>query len=471
MAIFYKSKLTNCETYEEFKDNISGFGYSTVTYKQDGYYDLSEYSKVFKGFDPYGCYDTDVENSPSFLRDVCHYNLIFFTSPEFNAKNKTVTFFESAEKRKKGVRSNPTKMGKFFRKIAPYFNDKQIEFLVNYTVDYFTDSIYTHHVAKGKDISNIYLSKTESGRGVGKYSCINASCMRHNDWEIHPTEVYGTDSWELHYLTNEDGDIGARALVCRDDNAYNHIYASCEHAGETLEHELKDLGFVDCKEVRYAFKGAKLLKIEGNGGLVAPYIDCHCKVNDCGEHLEITYGCADYYFNITCGCVDYEVTYNCEECGCSQCKDDMISVDGYLYCKDCVFYCDHFHRYVAGEPFQVYYSSYGFHDVCEDALEDMGAVYNEEKNELQTARWFAECTEENEEDDEEGIGIQIEPKKEIKVGDKCVVIGGYNSFHYFPIGTVVHIKNLHREGVFDCLCQNKSRSQYINQSDLVVVVE
>ena len=471
MAIFYKSKFTNCETYEEFKDNISGFGYSTVTYKWDGYYDLSEYSKVFKGFDPYGYYDTDVENSPYFFRDVYHYNLIFFTSPEFNAKNKTVTFFESAEKRKKGVRSNPTKMGKFFRKIAPYFNDKQIEFLVNYTVDYFTDSVYTHHVAKGKGISNIYLSKTESGRGVGKYSCINASCMRHNDWEIHPTEVYGTDSWELHYLTNEDGDIGARALVCRDDNAYSYIYASCEHAGETLEHELKDLGFVDCEKVRYAFKGAKLLKIEGNGGLVAPYIDCHCGVKDCGKHLEITYGCADYHFNTTCGRVDYEVTYNCGECGCSRCEDDMISVDGYLYCTCCVFFCNHSRQYVAGEPIKVYYSVNGYHNVCEDALEDMGAVYNEDEDKWQTAEWYEECTEENEEDDEEGIGIQIEPKKEIKVGDKCVVIGGYNSLHYFPIGTVVHIKNLHREGVFDCLCQNKSHSQYINQSDLVVVVE
>ena len=434
MAIFYKSRLTNCETYEEFKGNIDGFGYDTDTYKRDGYYDLSEYSKVFKGFDTDGYYDTDVEDSLYFLRDVCYYNLIFFTSPEFNAKNKTVTFFESAEKRGKGVRSNPTKMGKFFRKIAPYFNDKQIEFLVNYTVDYFTDSIYTHHVAKGKDISNIYLSKTESGRGVGKYSCINASCMRHNDWEIHPTEVYGTDSWELHYLTNEDGDIGARALVCRDDNAYNYIYASCEHAGETLEHELKDLGFVDCEEVRYAFKGAKLLKIEGNGGLVAPYIDCHYKVKDCGEHFEITYGCPDYHFNGTRGYV--EVIHSCEECGCNCLAGEMISIDGELYCAD-----------------------------CEDALSDIGAVFNEEENEWQTAEWYEECTKE---DEEEGIGIQIEPKKEIAFGDKCTVVGGYSSYHCFPIGTVVKVITKFGGKLWDCRSVELGFSQSIEAKDLVV---
>ena len=58
------------------------------------------------------------------------------------------------------------------------------------------------------------------------------------------------------------------------------------------------------------------------------------------------------------------------------------------------------------------------------------------------------------------------PKKEIKVGDKCAVIGGYNSFHYAPIGTVVHISNLHREGVFYCTWG--TCGQYIKESDLVV---
>ena len=462
MAIFYRSALTKCETYEEFKDNIGGSGYSTVSYKRDGYYDLSEYSKVFKGFDPYGYYDTDGEDYLYNLRDVCHYNLVFFTSPEFSAKNKTVTFFESAEKREKGVRSNPTKMGKFFRKIAPYFNDKQIEFLVNYTVDYFTDSIYTHHVAKGKDISNIYLSKAESGRGVGKYSCINASCMRHNDWEIHPTEVYGTDSWELHYLTNEDGDIGARALVCRDDNAYNHIYASCEHAGETLEHELKDLGFVDCEKVCYAFKGAKLLKIEGNGGLVAPYIDHHCEVKDCGEHFEITYGYADYSFNSSDGYVKYKTAYECHCCGAEIDEDDVSSFDGKPYCDSCVFFCDHFDEYVVGEPIKVYYSVNGYHNVCEDALEDMGAIYN--KDEWQTAEWYEECTKEDEEETED----EIEPKKEIAFGDKCTVVGGYGSYHHFPIGTVVKVITKFGEKLWDCRSVELGFSQNIEAKDLVV---
>ena len=181
MAIFYKSKLTECETYEEFKDSIGKHYHNMAPYEREGFYDVSEYSKTFKGFDHKLNYNNYTGNCCDFLLDVCFYDLIAFTSPRFNVKNKTVTFFENEEKREKGIRSNPTKMGKFFRKIAPYFNDKQIEFLVNYTVDYFTESDYTHHIAKGNEITEIYLSKAESGRNVGDYSCINASCMRHSD--------------------------------------------------------------------------------------------------------------------------------------------------------------------------------------------------------------------------------------------------------------------------------------------------
>lgn len=464
MAVYYKSKLTECETYEEFKDSIGHYYYIMVSYEREGFYDVSEYSKTFKGFDYTWNYFNYAEDYCSFLRDVCFYNLIGFTSPEFNAKNKTVTFFENEEKRIKGVRSNPTKMGKFFRKIAPYFSDKQIEFLVNYTVDYFTDSVYNHHVAKGNEIAEVYLSEAESGRNVGNYSCINASCMRHDDWQIHPTKVYATESWELHYLTNEEGDIGARALVCKEDDTYSYIYASCEHAGNTLKEKLEELGFTDCDEVSRAFDGAKLLKIEGNGGIVAPYIDYHCDVKDCGDHLEITYGYSDYCFNGTSGYI--EVTYSCEECGCDCHEEDMVQIGGGLYCENCTFFCDHFQEFVVGEPVFVYYRNYGHYNVCEDALEDMGAIYNEDEDEWQTAEWYAECTEENEEDEEE-TEDENEPKKEIAPGVKCVVVSNDRTLHGFTVGTVVKVIKFVREGVWDCK-DNSGLYQIVEAKDLVV---
>ena len=91
----------------------------------------------------------------------------------------------------------------------------------------------------------------------------------------------------------------------------------------------------------------------------------------------------------------------------------------------------------------------------------MGAVFNEEENEWQTEEWFAESTKEDEEDSED----ENEPKKKIKVGDKCVVVGGYNTFHYVPIGTVVHVKSVHND-IFDCAWG--TCGQYIKESDLVV---
>ena len=49
------------------------------------------------------------------------------------------------------------------------------------------------------------------------------------------------------------------------------------------------------------------------------------------------------------------------------------------------------------------------------------------------------------------------------------MIGGYNSFHYFPVGTVVYVKDIYREDAFDCMHESEPRSQFIKKSDLVVV--
>ena len=464
MEYYIYTRLVECKNYKDFEDTISGHNCIIVdTYPRGYYYHMVNYCKIFKGFDSKDLYDSSYPID--FLCQIAPVNLVRFLGVEFDAKTKTVTYFESAEKRSKGVRSNPTKMGKFFRKIAPYFNDKQIEFLVNYTVSLFTASVYEHKIARGGEITEIYLSKAERGRNVGNYSCINASCMRYDDWEIHPTEVYATESWELHYLTNEEGDIGARALVCKEDNTYSYIYASCEYAGDVLGKKLEDLGFTDCQKAHKAFDGAKLLRIEGNGGLVAPYIDYHNEVKDCGDYLQITYRCPDYSFGNAGGYVDCEVYYECNSCGRETRVDSIGYVDGETYCEGCTFFCEHSHEYAVGEPTYVYHSTYTYYSVCEDALGDMGAVYNENDDEWQTKEWYEERTKEDEEDSED----EIEPKKEIAPGVKCIVLGGYNVFHFLPIGTVVEVVKWTREGVWDCRCVQSRVYQTIETKDLVVV--
>ena len=460
---YFYTRLVACDNYSDFEGVLSqGFCQVTSDYPRERDYNMSNYSNTFKGFNFYNYYSFD--SKVGFLCQIMPANLLGFLDPDFDVKTKTVTFFENLDKRKKGIRSNPTKMGKFFRKVAPFFNDKQVEFLVNYTVSYFAGSNYTYNVATGGEITKIYISKAERGRYLDRYSCLNASCMRHNDWDIHPTKVYATESWELHYLTNEDGDIAARALVCKEDNVYSYIYASCEQSGDFLKEKLEELEFTDVGDAHKPFDGAKLLKIEDNGKIIAPYIDHHSSVKDCGDYLEITYGYSDYYFNDTTGYVECKTTYECSRCGAEVGEDDAIIVDDDSYRENCTFFCDHFEEYMVGESCEVFYSMHRSYTVCEDALSDLGAVYNEEENEWQTAEWFAECAKEDE--GEEDSEDEIQPKKEIKVGDKCVVVGGYNSFHYVPIGTVVHINNLHREGVFDCV--GWVVPQFIKESDLVV---
>ena len=464
---YFYTHLVECDNYSDFVEVFpKGFCYGISRSPREGSCNASYYTDTFKGFD----FDTyySVDSKVEFLRKIMPRRLLGFLDPEFDVKTKTVTFFENLDKKNRGIRSNPTKMGKFFRKVCPFFNDKQIEFLVNYTIDYFTDSVYEHNIAEGDKIAEIYLSKAEPGRNVGDYSCINASCMRYDNWQIHPTKVYATESWELHYLTNEEGGIGARALICKEDNTYSYIYASCDHAGNTLEEKLRDLGFTDAEAARRPFDGAKLLKIEGNGGLVAPYIDSHCNVKDCGDYLEITHGSPDYIFNGANGYVELAVTYECISCGRGIYGDEVTCVDNDPYCENCTFFCNHFGEFVAGESLEVYFSKCGSYTVCEEALSGMGAVFNEEKNEWQTAEWFKECKEEDE-DGEEDTEIENQPKKEIVPGVKCVVISGYETFHHFPIGTVVEVIELMREGVWNCSADNLTFNQSIRKRDLVVV--
>ena len=415
---YFYTRLVECETYRDFENMISvgncGFLHS---YYRDEDYDVANYSNTFKGFDwKEFYYHSGVP--VGFLYQIIPTALINFLTPKFDVKTKTVTFFENLNKRDKGVRSNPTKMGKFFRKIAPFFNDKQIEFLVNYTVSYFGEINYTHNIATGAKITEIYLSKAERGKYLAKYSCINASCMRYNRWSVHPTKVYATESWELHYLTNEDGDIAARALVCKEDDVYSYIYASCEHSGNVLEEKLKDLGFTDVNYAHKPFDGAKLLRIEDNGGIVAPFIDHHPFVKDCGDYFEITYNYADYDFNGTTGYVECK-TYGCSCCGAEVGEDEVFMVDGDSYCENCAFSCDHFGVYMVGKSYEVFYSMHRSYTVCEDALNDMGAVYNEEENEWQTAEWYEECTKDEEEDTECEENAEI--KKNLKRKSKSVI--------------------------------------------------
>ena len=65
--------------------------------------------------------------------------------------------------------------------------------------------------------------------------------------------------------------------------------------------------------------------------------------------------------------------------------------------------------------------------------------------------------------------MKVNLKKEIALGVECVVIGGYNSFHHFPIGTVVKVIEPVLEGVWNCKADNLTFNQRIKEQDLVTV--
>ena len=62
---------------------------------------------------------------------------------------------------------------------------------------------------------------------------------------------------------------------------------------------------------------------------------------------------------------EYIDGYICESCGERLSEDDVISIDGYYYCRDCCYYCDDCNEYFRGDNFCI-----GDKIVCETCIEN-----------------------------------------------------------------------------------------------------
>ena len=493
-------------TYDEYMYQDTHYNF------QEGWFDLSALEKTFKGFEHeeyYYDYSCDMDHLATFI----WHKFLRFADPEFDEPTKTVSYYESLEKRNKGVRTT-SKIGKFLRKAAPYFNDKQIECLGNCILEANKVGNYTHHTSNTPEgFEDVYKMRPESGRNIGKYKCINASCMRDKfGGQKHPCSVYGSGDFTIHYLTNEDGKIAARSIVCDLDNTYAPIYASSKFAGKFLEKILKDLGMNDCDDEYHPWEGAKLLKIKCEDGWVAPYIDVCSSVSEEDDYFVINYSSDEYSFSNTGGYV--RRLCKCSQCDCTVSSYDLVVFEGEEYCNGCVNYCDFTQEYTLEDTVRVYYGrGYNeYYNYSETAAQEH-AVYNEENDKWYTKE-FAEqkhklWTAKNKEPFKVGdvvrvvnnsnnshnkvgdIGVISEYSElyncfrvkvvgrredanwtvpddmihyEFNTGDKVKIVGNCNS-HRFNIGDVVTIEN-DIDWDNDYLCKGNDRHFYVRNTDL-----
>jgi hypothetical protein len=209
-----------------------------------------------------------------------------------SVKNPTLIAFTESEEKGLQDRQTSMKPGKYLRKyFGDVLNAKQISF-------------YAEWWAKGLrpatelDAALAFASTPDDIERV--YNDGPRSCMAKDySFGIHPSRVYGAGDLAVAYLTRPTGDIIARALTWPEKKVFGRCYptpdrwsedghdseAEAEGIRDHLFNLLKENGFSHLHEGdNEGFEGARLLKIEGNGGWVGPYLDNEYSADDGGDH-------------------------------------------------------------------------------------------------------------------------------------------------------------------------------------------
>ena len=260
---------------------------------------------------------------------------------------------------KDGMRDRQVRV-KLGRYLAQTFGDKlsdqKIAQLVARHNEHQCEKLHWHIAMTPTRIETVYRR--------GPNSCMSKS-RRYYDRDIecihdaHPTSIYGAGDLGVAFL-RRDGRITARALVWPERKVYGRVYGDADRllralheAGYQSEYDhrkaVKDAGgdqFVDG-----GFNGARLLKLDMDGVLVAPYMD-----EDYGiQHLHSNVAYANSGFammtmryddacNMTNG-LSGERGEPCTDCGEHTHEDEQHHThNGDMICENCrdneYFWCD-----------------------------------------------------------------------------------------------------------------------------------
>jgi hypothetical protein len=178
------------------------------------------------------------------------------------------------------------------------------------------------------------------------------SCMSHSEShfesDCHPVRVYGAGDLAIAYITRKDN-ITARCLSWPERKIYSTIYGDGGFWSDQLANMLQNMGF-EKGVISSKWNGARLLRIEQNGGFIAPYLDVPNSLSDNGDYLVLS-GNGYIESQNTNGLTEQGGTcaicmenYNSEESGgyiesTEQYVCDYCYSENSFYCEDCNTTC------------------------------------------------------------------------------------------------------------------------------------
>ena len=252
-------------------------------------------------------------------------------------------------------RKTPMKFGRCIRYMFPHLDDATVEKVTKrytlltikreYTLKVCEDRESFAH-AYSDDLADSLDPSTTSAR-----KSLHNSCMRGvlSDTLISPAEVYASGDFSIAWLEDSDGSVAGRVVIRKGTDDRNPqagpVYGVCEGSLNQLEEYLDKIG-AD-KYRNSCWVGAKLLRLEDCGGLIAPYLDQNSEADEIDGYLVLT-NRGSIVLESTSG---YVSGCTCDYCGGSAHEEEMTWVDNHgrvcEYCTDTEFtYVEGIYEYV-----------------------------------------------------------------------------------------------------------------------------
>lgn len=193
---------------------------------------------------------------------------------------------------------------------------------------------YSGDQSNTENISTTYFRKSLSN-----------SCMRYRfeNLSSHPASSYASGDFTIAYTLDQEGYVASRCVIYDGGSGKPQagpIYGVSEQSLDMIEEYLESIGSET--EHNSSWEGAKLLRIEEDGGFLAPYIDLEPRqLKDTGCHLVIS-----HYGEIEAS--NYSGILHGDAYNCCCCEGGVREEDAHYseyteeyYCEDC-YYEEHF---------------------------------------------------------------------------------------------------------------------------------
>jgi hypothetical protein len=239
----------------------------------------------------------------------------------------------------------------------PELDHKSIIHINDEYLQEFAPREFTIHVSKeAKHFKDAYAGEQSPNENIDTTphrKHLAHSCMRYNfdNLPMHPAEAYASGDFTIVYALDQNDLVAGRCVVytAEQQPQAGPVYGVSEQALDCIQERLEAMGadMTGCA----SWKGAKLRRVEYDGGFIGPYLDLTPQsLDDMGDYLIVA----------SRGEIDasqYNGVLGGHHTQCCQCNE-RLSEDDYWYsehtsehyCESCYYdehvYCDYWQETV-----------------------------------------------------------------------------------------------------------------------------